>query len=432
MHIEGAFLMSKKRSKIKLIILAFVAALGIFLTCFSFNIPFTHTTWKGFANAISMGLDIKGGVLAVYEANVEEEYQDEFDTRLDATILRIEDFLVNKGYSEAAVTKQGSNRIRIEVPDVNDPDTIFALIGEPADLYITDSEGGEAKITGKHIKSCEAAYQNNEWGVVLKFNDEGKELFSNITSSNVDNSIYIYIDGTLFSAPKVQEAITGGTTFINGMGSQSSAETYAMKILSGTFQVDLSVVSNSVVSATLGADALKYGLIAGAIGLVAIFVFMICVYGMLGVLADFALVFYIILFAFFLQAIPLVQLTLPGIAGIILTLGMAVDGNVIIFERIKEEYRKGKKIPASVKSGYKRALSSILDGNITTIIASIVLYILGSGSIKGFAVVLFIGTVIALFTSTIVTRGLVNMYLPINSTNPKLYKLKREEHVNEI
>lgn len=424
--------MSKKRSKIKLIILAFVAAIGIFLTCFSFNIPFTHTTFKGFANAIPMGLDIKGGVLAVYEANVAEEYQGEFDTRLDATILRIEDFLVNQGYSEASVSKQGSNRIRIEVPDVNDPDTIFELIGEPADLYITDTEGGEAQITGEHIKSCEASYQNNEWGVVIKFNDEGKELFSTITSNNVGSQIYIYIDGSLYSAPTVSEAISGGTTFINGMGSQSSAETYAMKILSGTFQVDLSVVSNSVVSATLGADALKYGLIAGAVGLVAIFVFMICVYGMLGVLADFALVFYIILFAFFLQAIPLVQLTLPGIAGIILTLGMAVDGNVIIFERIKEEYRKGKKIPASVKAGYKRALSSILDGNITTIIASIVLYILGSGSIKGFAVVLFIGTAIALFTSTVVTRGLVNLYLPINSTKPKLYKLKREGKVNEI
>ncbi len=423
--------MSKKRSKIKLIILAFVAALGIFLTCFGFRIPFTTTYFKGFANAISLGLDIKGGVLAVYEANVEDKYQDEFNTRLDATIMRIEDFLVNEGYTEAAVSKQGSNRIRIEVPDVNDPDAIFALIGEPAELYITDTEGGEAILTGEHIKSCEAAY-NEEWGVSLEFNDEGKELFSTLTSEHVGEAIYIYIDGTLFSSPTVNEAISGGKTFINGMGSQEGAETYAMKILSGTFQVDLSVVSNSVVSATLGADALKYGIIAGAIGLIAIFVFMVCVYGMLGLLADFALVFYIIMLMFFLQAVPLVQLTLPGIAGIILTLGMAVDGNVVIFERIREEYSKGKKIPASVKAGYRRALSSILDGNITTIIAAIVLYILGTGSIKGFAVVLFIGTILSLFTSTVVTRGLINMYLPINSTKPKLYKLKREGKVNEI
>ena len=424
--------MSKKRSKIKFIILAFVAAIGIFLTCFSFRIPFTNTTWKGFANAISLGLDIKGGVLAVYEANVEDEYRDEFETRLDATVMRIEDFLVNEGYTEAVVSRQGSNRIRIEVPDVNDPDAIFALIGEPAELYITDTEGGEAIITGKHIESCEAAYQNNEWGVSLKFNSEGKELFSTLTSDHVGEQIYIYIDGELFSAPTVQEAISGGTTLINGMSTQEGAEDYAMKILSGTFQVDLSVVSNSVVSATLGADALKYGLIAGGIGLVLIFAFMIWQYGMFGVIADFALVFYVLLLMFFLQAIPLVQLTLPGIAGIILTLGMAVDGNVVIFERIKEEYSKGKKIPASVKAGFKRALASILDGNITTIIASIVLYILGTGSIKGFAVVLFIGTALSMFTSTVITRGLVNMYLPINSTKAKLYRLKREDKVNEI
>ncbi len=424
--------MSKKRSKIKFIILAFVAVIGIFLTCFSFRIPFTNTIWKGFANAISMGLDIKGGVLAVYEANVEEKYQDEFETRLDATVMRIEDFLVNEGYTEAAVTRQGSNRLRIEVPDVNDPDAIFALIGEPAELYFTGEEDGEAVITGEHIKSCEAQYQNGEWGVVVNFTNEGKKLFGDLTTEKTGQSIHIYIDGELFSSPTVQEAITGGTTFINGMGNQENAENYAMKILSGTFQVDLSVVSNSVVSATLGADALRYSLIAGAIGLVLIFTYMICMYGVLGVLADFALVFYVLMLVFFLQAIPLVQLTLPGIAGIILTLGMAVDGNVIIFERIKEEYRKGKKIPASVKSGFKRALSSILDGNITTIIAAIVLYILGTGSIKGFAVVLFIGTAVSLFTSTIVTRGLINMYLPINSTKAKLYKLKREDKVNEI
>ena len=425
--------MSKKKSKIKLCILALVAVLGIFLTCFSFRIPFTHYTWEGFANAISMGLDIKGGVLAVYEAEVDEKYQDEFDTRLDATIMRIEDFLVSKGYTEAMVSKQGSSRIRVEVPDVNDPDTIFTLIGEPAELYFTDSEGGEAIITGEHIESCSAAYEQGSGnGVSITFTSEGSKLFSDLTSNKVGSQIYIYIDGELYSAPTVNEAITGGRTFISGDFTQAQAEQYAMKILSGTFQVNLNVVSNSVVSATLGAEALKYGIIAGLIGLVAIFVFMAFAYGVLGLLADFALVFFIILFAFFLQAIPLVQLTLPGIAGIILTLGMAVDGNVIIFERIKEEYRKGKKIPASVKSGYKRALTSILDGNITTIIASIVLYILGTGSIKGFAIVLFIGTAVSLFTSTVVTKGLVNLYLPINSTKAKPYKLKREGKINEI
>ncbi len=425
--------MSKTKSKIKLIFWAIVAVIGIVLTCFSFRIPFTHTIWKGFANSISMGLDIKGGVLAVYEAEVDNQYQSEFDTRLNATIVRIEDFLTNQGYTEASVTKQGSNRLRVEVPDVNDPDQIFDLIGKPGKLKITATENGEAAITGEHIKSCEAGYQNNQWGVSLELTDEGASLFNTFTSENQGNNTYIYLDDTLISTVTVNEVISNGQCFISGsMSTQKEAEEYAMRILSGSFQVNLTVVSNSVVSATLGADALKYGIIAGAIGLALIFVFMICAYGMLGLLADFALVFYVLLLIFFLQAVPLVQLTLPGIAGIILTLGMAVDGNVIIFERIKEEYRKGKKIPASIKSGYKRALTSILDGNITTIIAAVVLYILGSGSIKGFAVVLFIGTLVSLFTSTVVTKRLVDLYLPINSTKPKLYRLKREAKVNEI
>ncbi len=435
-------LMSKRRSRIRFTFLGIIAVIGILLTCFSFRIPFTTTTFKGFANAISLGLDIKGGVVAVYEASVEPEYSDELSTRVEATITRLEQFLTDKGYTEATVSKQGDNKIRIEVPDIDDPQEVFDIIGEPASLTIQRDSTLEAdKVTGDDVREAYAYQQKDEtsgeyvWGVIVKFNNAGASKFATLTSEaasdSSDKSVDIYIGGELYSSPTCEESITGGVTFISGtMDSQEDAEEYAMKILSGTFSTKLTVVSNSVVSATLGKNALFYGLIAGAIGLLFIFVFMIAVYGVMGVLADFALVFYLIIYAFILQAVPLVQLTLPGIAGIILSLGMAVDANVIIFERIKEEYRAGKKIPASINAGFKNALSSILDSNITTIIASVVLYLLGTSTIKGFAITLFFGIVISMFTSLVVTRGLIKSYLPLNSTNPKPYRLRREVKKN--
>ena len=216
------------------------------------------------------------------------------------------------------------------------------------------------------------------------------------------------------------------------MNSYAEAEAYATKILSGTFAVELELFENSAVSATLGKDALGMGMIAGVIGFLLILVFMYLVYGTFGLMANLSLIIYFIILMFFLQAVPLVQLTLPGIAGIILSLGMAVDANVIIFERIKDEYRAGKKIPASVKAGFEKATSAILDGNVTTIIASIILYILGTGAIKGFAITLLIGLLISMFTGLVITKKLINIYLPLNPTKAKPYKLKREASVNEL
>lgn len=431
--------MSKKRSRFKFVFLALIAVLGIFLTCFSFRIPFTTTTFKGFAKAIQLGLDVRGGVVAVYEASVDAEYEDELDTRITATISRLEQFLQDANFSEATVTRQGSNKIRVEVPDVDDPQEVFDIIGEPAALSIKrSSTSDEDAITGEDIASAVAYYQNSQWGVLLKMNDSGISKFQALTTEayndSSDKTITITVgpedDPTWQTSPTVEAVISDGTTFISGNSSnpftKETAEEYATKILSGTFSTKLEVVSNSVISATLGEKALFYSLIAGGIGLLAIFIFMIAVYGMMGLMADFALVFYIILYAFILQAVPLVQLTLPGIAGIVLSLGMAVDANVIVFERIKEEYRAGKKIHASIKMGFKNAFSSIFDSNITTIIASVALYLLGTATIKGFAITLFFGILLSMFTSLVITRSLINTYLNINSTNAKLYRLKKE------
>ena len=435
--------MSKKSSRRKFIFLSVLVAIGIFLTIFQWNIPFTDKVFNGFANSIKLGLDLKGGISAVYEAKLPEGSTGNLDTAIDGTITRLQDLITDKGYPEATLTKQGASRIRIEVPDISDPDEIFDLIGEPAKLQIKkeNSVDAEAIITGDDITNAYASAQQGEagiqYGVVLNFTYSAGNTFSELTkevSSNGGN-IYIFLgdDKEPFSTLSVQEQITGGSTFISGgsIDSYESAEEYALKIVSGTFSVELELLENNVVSATLGADALKYGIIAGVVALVLIMILMYVVYGDFGLLADFSLIIYLVLEMFFLQAIPLVQLTLPGIAGIILSLGMAVDANVIIFERIKDEYRNGKKIPYAAKAGFKKAFTPILDSNITTIIASLVLYILGSGAIKGFAITLLIGIVLSMFTSLVVTRYLVKLYLPLNSTKAKKLRLKKEEVVNE-
>ncbi len=428
--------MNKPTAIKRFIMLAIFLVLGIVLTFCSFEVPFTNYTYTGFANAIKLGLDLKGGVLAVYEASAIDGDTSDFDSKVQATRTRIYD-LVSSEYSEAQVSIQGNNRIRVEVPDVSNPEEIFELIGEPASLEFRSSESDDAEVilTGQNIRNAYASYnsQDGEWGVTVQFDSEGSTKFYEYTSDHVGESLYIYINGVLDSAPTINEAISGGSTFISGSYSnQEDAEDFALRILSGTFSVNLTLLENTVVSATLGVDALKWGLIGGGVGLLLIFAFMIWRYRMMGVLACFALAFYVILMLFFLQAIPSVQLTLAGIAGIVLSIGMAIDGNIIVFERIKEEYATGKRIEASIRTGFKKALPSILDANITTILSSLILWLLGTGNIQGFAITLLIGILLSMFTSLVVTRSLLKMYYPINSTNAKKYSLTREATVSEL
>lgn len=436
--------MNKPTAIKRFIFIGILLVLGFVLAFASFDIPFTHYTYNGFANSIKLGLDLKGGVLAVYEASAKEGDTADFDQQLLATQTRVTQ-MITEEYAEAVITIQQGNRIRVEVPDVSDPETVFELIGQPASLEFKaeeDKDGvvHDAILTGKNIVGAYASQQQTssgafEYGVSIEFDAEGAALFYDLTKQKADEegSIYIYRNGELFSAPTVSEAIAGGKTFISGsMDTYEAAEEFATQILSGTFSLDLTLLENTVVSATLGVDALKYGLIAGAIALVLIFAFIIWRYRMMGVLASLALCFYVILMLFFLQAIPFVQLTLAGIAGIILSIGMAIDGNIIIFERIKEEYASGKRIAQSVRGGFKKSLSAILDSNITTIVVSIILIILGTGSIRGFAITLLIGVVLSMLTSLLVTRGLLNMYYPLNPDKPKHYNLKREDDVSEL
>lgn len=435
----------KKNSIINFVAMIVITILGIVLSVCSFDIPFTSYTYNGFANSISLGLDLAGGISVVYDCSIAKDSNtSDLDKAIDATVTRLES-VITKEYSEATITRQGNTKIRIEVPSVTNSDEIFDMIGEPTPLYmtLTQSSSAEARIKGSDISNVQASVQKGDsgdyvYGVSVTFTKEGAKKFADLTgdAANGDKKIYIYlgeIDDSADMQLTCEQKITGGSTFISGsFDTMKDAEDYALKIMSGTFNVELELLESSVVSATLGGQALKLAIIGGFVGMFLIMLILWLRYGDFGFLASFALVMYTILMLFFLQAISFVQLTLPGLAGIILSIGMAVDGTVIIFERVREEYRSGKKIPLSVKIGFKRAFWPIFDSNITTIITALVLYILGTASIQGFAITLLIGIVLSMFMNLVILRFLVKWYLPFNSVKAKkLHLPKQIKHIKE-
>lgn len=426
--------MKKKSSIVKLTLIGVALAIGIVLSVFSFKLPFGFYNYKSFASSIKLGLDLKGGIYAVYDTN--SDGADNFQSKLEGTQDRLQSLLVSKGYSEAVVTIEDKTRLRVEVPDVDDPKAIFELIGQPAELQFylgKNNTDGTMFMTGKEVVSAEGYYDSQQGKpiVSLVLTDEGRKIFGEITTNNVNGTISIYSvtkgeDPTLVSSATINEPITTGRAQITMSGTDATvAKELATKIMSGTFDVELTLLSSDVISPTLGEQALKLGIIAGAIGLLLVVAFLIWRYRLFGVVAAVALGIYTVLMLFFLAVFPWVQLTLPGIAGIILSLGMAVDGNVIIYERIRDEYAAGKSILAAVNAGFKKAMVAIFDSNITTVIAAIVLIIFGTGSISGFGVTLLIGILLSMFTSLLVTRGLCKYFTAINSTNAKAYGLKR-------
>lgn len=433
----------KKNSIINYIAVVIVTIIGIVLSVCSFDIPFTNYTYNGFANSISLGLDLAGGISVVYDCSIAKDSNTQnLDNAIEATVTRLTS-VITEQYSEATITRQGATKIRIEVPSVTNSDEIFDMIGEPTPLYMTLEESGsaEARIVGTDIEDVQVSYQKDDsgeyqYGVSLKFTDEGSKKFADLTgeAANGDKKIYIYIgeisDDTTPLTLNCEQKISGGSTFISGsFETYEDAKNYALQIMSGTFNVSLELLESSVISATLGAEALKLAIIGGFVGLLLIMAILWWRYGDFGFLASFALVIYMVLMLFFLQAISFVQLTLPGLAGIILSIGMAVDGTVIIFEKFREEYRSGKKIPLSVKIGFKRAFWPIFDSNITTIMTAIVLYILGTASIQGFAITLLIGIVLSMFMNLVVLRYLVKWYLPLNSVKYKKLHLPKQTRV---
>lgn len=421
-----------KRNSVLTILVFFVAlALGTFTTVKGlgkYNI--------GAAKNIVLGLDLAGGVSITYE--IEEE--NPTDQEIRDTISRLQ-ARADVYSTDSNVYKEGSNRISIEIPGVNDANKILEDLGKPGALEFLDQENYEkyasgeeyeALLTGSDVKTASAGIDTSgtvkEYIVELSFNDDGTKKFSDATTENVGKIIYILYDGQVVSAPTVQTAITGGNAVINGMADDEEAEELAQTIRIGALPLTLKELRSNVVGATLGKDALTTTLKAGLVGMVVIAVIMIAIYLMPGFISVLALIAYVVLTLLCLNGFN-ASLTLPGLAGIVLSIGMAVDANVIIFTRIQEELGNGATVKSAIDAGFNKALSSILDSNITTLIAAVVLYMMGVGTIKGFALTLGIGIVLSMFTALVVTKSLLKAVYTLGLQNPKLYGKKNEVKV---
>ena len=382
---------------------------------------------SGSAASIKQGLDLAGGVSITYQVVGDEDPSAE---DMSDTIYKLQKRVENYS-SEAQVYQEGSDRINIEIPGVDDANAILEELGKPGSLLFMASDGTEV-LTGSDIVSARAGSQKDDMGnsqyvVQLTLNEEGTKKFADATTkaAPTHDQIYIIYDGSIISAPSVQNAITDGSAVITGQRSYEEAEELASTIRIGGLKLELEEMRSNVVGAQLGQSAIQSSLKAGAVGFALIVVFMIAVYYFMGLTASVALVIYTTLDIMLLSAFD-VTLTLPGIAGFILSIGMAVDANVIIFARIREELAKGKVVKTAVQDGFGKAFSAILDGNVTTLIAAAVLGIMGSGSIRGFALTLAIGILVSMFTALIITKWILNFCVVLGVENPKVYGIGRE------
>ena len=385
------------------------------------------TSAENWPSSLSLGLDLRGGMYVEYSGKAPEGSTANFDELVEGTMSIIRTRLSDKGFYEANVQRIGADGIRVEIPDVQD-DTVLDLIGAAAKLEFKNPSG-ETFMTGDMVKTATYYYADGDHQIAFTLTDEGAKLFGDVTAANIGRQIAIYLDGEQLINPTVQNAITNGSGVINGLGSAERATTIAAKIQSGALPLELTQQKVDKVSATLGQDAVSTSVKAAMIGILLIMVLMILRYRLNGLIASWALTIYTILL-FMLIAVFHIQLTLPGLAGVVLGIGMAVDANVIIFERFNEEIRKGRSVKAAVRAGFKNAMSAILDANVTTLIAAIVLLIFGTGSIQGFAKTLLLGVVVSMFTAIMVTRFLMNRFVNVGATNTNLYaKVNVEKEV---
>lgn len=432
---------TKRKAVINLIIFFLLLAGGIYMA-----IAGVGQNESGKTANVPLGLDLQGGLSVTYEIQDEKPTSDEIKATVDKLQRRVDAYS-----SEGEVYQEGNDRITVEIPlntEKVDAHDVLDELGQPGQLLFLDSENYtiwqqnqnngtndayEAVLTGSDIKNAQAGVDDSgtvkDYVVQLQFTDEGAQKFATATAANIGKPIYIIYDGAVASAPTVQSAITDGNAVINKISSYDEAESLASTIKIGALPLELKQIQYNIVGAKLGQKAVSTSLIAGAIGFGLICILMIILYRFPGFIASLALTGYVVLMLLILS-IRHITLTLPGIAGIILSIGMAVDANVIIFTRIREEISAGNSVRAAVKAGFSKALSAILDGNITTLIATVVLMILGSGSIKGFAVTLMLGIVLSMFTALFVTKMLLNSFLELGVQNPKMYGKAKEPKIH--
>lgn len=389
---------------------------------------------------VQLGLDIKGGVYAVLEADTGKLSGDKLQETMEQTKEVINERVNQMGLKEPTVTVEGMNRIRVELPGAEDSQEAIDTIGQTAQLEFRLANKSLI-MTGDNVKDAgiDKDSKNGRYKVTLQFTSEGAKKFEQATRDAIsgmvksaygnekdsdkaevkDNAIVILLDNKIKSAPTVEKIISGDSCEITSAGgfSQKEASKLSALIRGGALPVDLKVISSSTQSATIGMDALEKSVTAGLIGLLIVLIIMVAGYRMMGVAADIALLFYVVILVAIMAMMGSV-LTLPGIAGIILSVGMAVDANVVIFSRIREEIIAGKAIPAATRIGSKRAMTTVIDSQVTTLIAAVVLYQMGTSSVKGFAWTLMIDIIISIFTAVVVT----NFYLGLLSTNSKFAK----------
>lgn len=389
------------------------------------------STGVGENMSIPLGLDLSGGVSITYQVVDDNPSAEDMSDTIYKLQKRVE------GYStESSVYQVGDDRITVEIPGVTDADKILEELGNPGSLEFQLSDG-TVFMTGDQVADAQATtttdnYGNKQYIVQLTLTDEGAKTFGEVTTENVGNYLPIVYDGEVISYPQVQEAITGGTAQISGQSTFEEAQALATQIRIGSLSLQLEELESSVVGAQLGGQAITSSLKAGAIGLVIVMIFMIVFYAVPGVAAAIALALYtgLVIATLYLFEITL---TLPGIAGIILGIGMAVDANVVIFARIREEIASGKTVQTSMKVGFQKAMSAILDGNITTLLAAVVLMALGSGTVKGFAYTLMIGILLSMFTALVITRWILYALYGIGLKNEKFYgKAKERKSIDFI
>ena len=410
-----------KKSKAA-VILAVILAAFVGLAYYASII--LSSTGVGEDMSIPLGLDLSGGVSITYQVVDENPSAEDMSDTIYKLQKRVDSYS-----TEASVYQVGDDRITVEIPGVQDANEILEDLGNPGSLEFQMPDG-TVFMTGDMVADAQAAtqtdtYGNKEYVVALKLTDEGAKIFGEVTSENIGKNLPIVYDGETISYPRVQTAITGGEAQITGMADFEEAETLATQIRIGSLSLQLSELESSVVGAQLGSQAISSSLKAGAIGLAIVMVFMIIMYAVPGIAASLALAIYTTLVIATLYLFE-ITLTLPGIAGIILGIGMAVDANVIVFARVREEIATGKSVQTSMKIGFQKAMSAILDGNITTLIASVVLMALGSGTVKGFAYTLMIGIILSLFTAMVVTRYILYSLYALGLKSEKLYGRAKE------
>lgn len=378
----------------------------------------------GAAKNIKLGLDLAGGVSITYQAKGDTPSESEMKDTVYKMQKRVEQYS-----TEAGVYQEGADRITIEIPGVTDANKVLEELGKPGSLEFQD-EAGNVVLQGTDVKTATAKIIEKETGakeniVELNLTEEGGKKFAEATKANIGKPINIVYDGEVISNPQVNEEIAGGQAIISGNFTYEEVENLASTIRIGGLKVELEELNSSVVGAQLGEEAISTSLLAGLIGLIVIFIFMCVAYRLPGFASSIALCIYTGIVLVALNAFD-ITLTLPGIAGIILGIGMAVDANVIIFARVKEELSAGRNVKTALKTGFKKALSAILDGNVTTLIAALVLGLMGSGSVKGFAQTLALGIIVSMFTALVITRIIIFSLYEVGCKSEKLYGVQKE------